>query len=286
MGVTVQNPSMQTGFGNPVSRDSAITSVSAETLPAGSDATASYVNGALTLGIPKGDKGDTGEAAEMILLEVSHPVVVYNPNAASGERCTPSSLTLNSYKVSGNTKTPFTAFRLELGRVVGAAYYGSSGESNVSSATLSISANFDPATQSLQARLIPTAFDFMNPIKVNIPVVYDGTNGQDGAPGQDGKDGTNGTNGTDGVSPSVTITSITGGNRVSITDKDHPSGQSFDVMDGQNGTNGADGATFTPSVSSSGVISWTNDGNKQNPQSVDLCAAVLAALPTWSGGSY
>ena len=33
----------------------------AETLPAGSDATASYVDGELTLGIPKGDKGDQGD---------------------------------------------------------------------------------------------------------------------------------------------------------------------------------------------------------------------------------
>lgn len=33
----------------------------AETLPAGSDATASYVDGELTFGIPKGDKGDQGD---------------------------------------------------------------------------------------------------------------------------------------------------------------------------------------------------------------------------------
>lgn len=35
--------------------------VTANTLPAGSSATASYSNGALTLGIPKGDKGDKGD---------------------------------------------------------------------------------------------------------------------------------------------------------------------------------------------------------------------------------
>ena len=40
------------------------------------------------------------------------------------------------------------------------------------------------------------------------------------------------TNGTVGVSPEVTITNIPGGHRVTITDADHPSGQSFDVMDG------------------------------------------------------
>ena len=41
--------------------------------------------------------------------------------------------------------------------------------------------------------------------------------------------------GDDGYSPEVTITAITGGHRVTITDKDHPQGQSFDVMDGQGG---------------------------------------------------
>lgn len=35
-----------------------------------------------------------------------------------------------------------------------------------------------------------------------------------------------------GYSPEVTITEITGGHRVTITDKEHPAGQSFDVMDG------------------------------------------------------
>ena len=33
---------------------------------------------------------------------------------------------------------------------------------------------------------------------------------------------------------------------------------------------GKNGTTFTPSVSSDGTISWTNDGNLQNPQSVNI----------------
>ena len=41
--------------------------------------------------------------------------------------------------------------------------------------------------------------------------------------------------GSDGVSPTVTITSITGGHRVTITDAEHPNGQSMDVMDGAKG---------------------------------------------------
>ena len=49
---------------------------------------------------------------------------------------------------------------------------------------------------------------------------------------------------------------------------------------------GADGTTFTPSVSSAGVISWTNDGGKTNPQSVDLVQAVINALQSAEGASY
>jgi len=44
--------------------------------------------------------------------------------------------------------------------------------------------------------------------------------------------------GEDGYSPEITITFIEGGHRVTITDKDHPQGQSFDVMDGQSGSTG------------------------------------------------
>lgn len=49
--------------------------------------------------------------------------------------------------------------------------------------------------------------------------------------------------------------------------------ETFSVTNGQNGTNGTDGTdgvTFTPSVSTDGVISWTNDGGRQNPPSVNI----------------
>ena len=36
------------------------------------------------------------------------------------------------------------------------------------------------------------------------------------------------------------------------------------------GQNGTDGVTFTPSVSEAGVISWTNDGEEENPDPVDI----------------
>ena len=37
-----------------------------------------------------------------------------------------------------------------------------------------------------------------------------------------------------------------------------------------NGQDGDDGVTFTPSVSSEGVISWSNDGGRTNPQPVNI----------------
>lgn len=58
------------------------------------------------------------------------------------------------------------------------------------------------------------------------------------------------------------------------------------ISGGGGGGTGANGTTFYPSVSNAGVISWTNDGNKTNPASVDLVAAVISALPSASGRSF
>ena len=72
--------------------------------------------------------------------------------------------------------------------------------------------------------------------------------GEPGTDGQDGRDGTNGTNGADGhdgqdgqdgVSPTIQISSITGGHTITITDVNGT--DSFNVMDGVNGTNGTNG---------------------------------------------
>lgn len=59
-----------------------------------------------------------------------------------------------------------------------------------------------------------------------------GPQGEQGPQGIQGPTGATGPAGADGVSPEVTITTITGGHSVTITDADHPTGQSFDVLDG------------------------------------------------------
>lgn len=52
-------------------------------------------------------------------------------------------------------------------------------------------------------------------------------------------------NGNDGLSPEITVVPIAGGHRVIISDADHPSGHSFDVMNG-NGAGDMKGSTYDP----------------------------------------
>lgn len=71
-----------------------------------------------------------------------------------------------------------------------------------------------------------------------------GKDGQDGAAGQDGSpgaDGQPGADGEDGYSPTVSVATITGGHRITITDKDGT--KNVDVMDGSDGAAGQDGET-------------------------------------------
>ena len=56
-----------------------------------------------------------------------------------------------------------------------------------------------------------------------------------GLKGKQGDQGDTGAAGADGYSPEVIIATITGGHSVTITDEDHPTGQTFNVMDGQDG---------------------------------------------------
>lgn len=57
-----------------------------------------------------------------------------------------------------------------------------------------------------------------------------------------------GQDGTDGVSPEVTIATITGGHSVTITDADHPTGQTFNVMDGEDGAESVAWMTYGTST--------------------------------------
>lgn len=79
--------------------------------------------------------------------------------------------------------------------------------------------------------------------------------------------GPEGEPGEDGVSPEVTIGTITGGHSVTITDADHPSGQTFNVMDGEDGAPGTPGA-----AAGFGTPTATVDANVGTP-SVTITAS-------------
>ena len=109
------------------------------------------------------------------------------------------------------------------------------------------------------------------------PPGADGKDGQDGAPGpagspgadgKDGQDGLDGAPGKDGVSPTVAVTDIPGGHRVTITDAD--GSKSFDVLDGKDGTGGE---------TTAGVTSFNGRDGDVTPQEGDYTAAMVGALP-------
>lgn len=77
--------------------------------------------------------------------------------------------------------------------------------------------------------------------------------------GPAGNDGNDGEDGEDGVSPTVTFTTITGGHTMTVTDKDHPSGQSINIMDGSGGSGTSDYDDLTDKPSINGT---TLSGNK------------------------
>ena len=50
-------------------------------------------------------------------------------------------------------------------------------------------------------------------------------------------------------------------------------GTETEWLESLKGAEGTNGATFTPYVSSSGELSWTNDGDKENPATVNIKGA-------------
>ena len=81
-----------------------------------------------------------------------------------------------------------------------------------------------------------------------------GIQGPKGDPGKDGAKGETGERGPQGIQGP----------------KGDPGKDGADGAPGKDGTNGRDGVTFTPAMSAAGDLSWTNDGGKANPQTVNL----------------
>ena len=86
------------------------------------------------------------------------------------------------------------------------------------------------------------------------------------------KDGTNGTDGVDGVSPTLAVSDITGGHRVTITDKNGT--KTVDVMDGVNGKDGADGVSPRLNVTEVGGGHRITIIDKDGTEAVDVLDGV------------
>lgn len=87
-----------------------------------------------------------------------------------------------------------------------------------------------------------------------------GETGEPGPQGEPGPTGQTGPAGAPGISPSITITDITGGHRVTITDADGD--HSFDVMDGEDGqgipTGGTAGQILEKTSGADYAVSWAD----------------------------
>ena len=111
-----------------------------------------------------------------------------------------------------------------------------------------------------------------------------GDKGDTGAQGETGATGPQGPKGDTGAAATVTVGTVTtgaAGSSASVTNAGTssaaklnftiPQGAKGDKGDkGADGAAGAKGVTFTPSVSSAGVLSWSNDGGLSNPASVNI----------------
>ena len=119
-----------------------------------------------------------------------------------------------------------------------------------------------------------------NPEPVNIK----GPQGEQGTPGKDGEagpQGIQGVQGNPGTAATITVGSVTKGDNPSVTNSGNenqavfdfvlPKGDTGDIGEsGPRGEQGSPGFVFTPSVSTEGVISWTNDGSLDNPTPINI----------------
>ena len=105
-----------------------------------------------------------------------------------------------------------------------------------------------------------------NPVlNLGIPQGATGAAGQDGQPGQDGAAGADGSDGADGITPTVTVTAITGGHNVAFS---YGSGDSrntdvnvMDGADGRDGTNGTNGINGTDGITPTVAVTAITGGH-------------------------
>lgn len=220
----------------------------------------------------KGDKGDQGETG-------STPNVTVG-TTTTGDAGTDASVVKNTSSTEDNVILDFTIPK------------GSKGDQGPSGEKGDTGTTFTPSVSSEGVISWTNDGGLSNPTSVNIK----GPQGDPGTPGKDGTNGTDGSPGKDGTSATIeigTTTTVDPGVSASVTNSGSanaavfnfsiPKGEKGEKGDagqdgsqgetgpqGPQGDQGPNGTTFTPSVSDSGIISWTNDGGLENPSSVDI----------------
>ena len=112
------------------------------------------------------------------------------------------------------------------------------------------------------------------------PAGATGPQGETGPAGPQGPAGQDGAPGADGVSPTVTVSEITGGHEVTITDAEGE--RSFDVMNGQDGAPGqpgADGFSPTASVTKSGSTATITITDKNGTTTAQISDGTTPTVP-------
>jgi hypothetical protein len=104
-----------------------------------------------------------------------------------------------------------------------------------------------------------------------------GKQGPPGPAGADGKDGATGPQGRPGPKGDSFQTVVEDDGNGNITIRA--------LTTEETGTSGQNGYTFTPSVSPEGVISWTNDGDLENPTPVNIKGPAGATGATGATGA-
>ena len=104
-----------------------------------------------------------------------------------------------------------------------------------------------------------------------------GKQGPQGPAGADGKDGATGPQGRPGPK---------GDSFQTVVEDDGNGNITIRALTAEGtGTSGQNGYTFTPSVSAEGVISWTNDGDLENPTPVNIKGPAGATGATGAPGA-
>ena len=236
-------------------------SATASTLEAGSSATASVSSSGpdtlkkfeFSFGIPKGDKGDKGDQGEGLDILGTYDTLETLQQAVQNP------VQGDIYQIG--TVAPYTLYMWDETDTPGWISLG-----QLQGPTGADGTTFTPSVDEAGNLSWSNKDGKPNPETVNIK----------GPQGLQGLTGEQGTTFTPSVSAEGVLSWTNDGDAenpdpVNIRGPQGAQGApGADGAPGQDGAPGVNGVTFTPSVSEDGTISWTNDGNLQNPDSVNI----------------